>query len=258
MIVSICIPAYEDIEGITRLLNSIAMQTFKDFEVVITDDTRDNRIQDVLRKFENKFRIRYKKNKDKLGATANCNEAVNNANGIYIKLMHQDDFFSFDDSLKLMIEMLDKNVDCDLAFTGTYQVSPNEKRARSISDSNFSKIERDYRYLFMGNYIGAPSATIFRNKKFLFDEKLTWLVDVELYMCILAQNNKIVKSDLPLISIGISDRQLTNLCKHNWMLQVKEYFYIYKKHGLYRKGRYTLVLIYIYVLILKDILRQKR
>lgn len=49
MLVSICIPAYEDIEGITRLLNSIVMQTFKDFEVVITDDTRDNRIQDVLK-----------------------------------------------------------------------------------------------------------------------------------------------------------------------------------------------------------------
>lgn len=37
-----------------------------------------------MKKFENKFRILYKKNKGKLGATANYNESINNANGTYI------------------------------------------------------------------------------------------------------------------------------------------------------------------------------
>lgn len=35
--------------------------------------------------------------------------------------------FLFDDSIKIMIEMLDKNADCTLTFTGTNQVSTNEK-----------------------------------------------------------------------------------------------------------------------------------
>lgn len=37
--VSICIPAYGNPEGIRRLLDSIAGQTYTDFEIIITDDS---------------------------------------------------------------------------------------------------------------------------------------------------------------------------------------------------------------------------
>lgn len=254
--VSICIPAYNNVSLVKRLLDSIIIQTYKDYEIVITDDSNTDDVQRYVIDLGDK-KLHYYKNLKRLGATDNCNKAISMASGEYIKIMHQDDFFSFDESLRLMVEMLDQNADCDLAFSGTYQVSSCEKRARSILDSDFSEIERDYHHLFKGNYIGGPSATIFRNKNFSFDEKLTWLVDVELYMRILAKNSKIVKLDFPLISIGISERQLTNSCKSNWLLQIKEYFYIYIKHGLYRRGRYTLELADAYRLILKDILIQK-
>ena len=37
--ISICIPAYKRSDFVKRLLNSIAIQTFKNFEVIVSDDT---------------------------------------------------------------------------------------------------------------------------------------------------------------------------------------------------------------------------
>lgn len=37
--VSICIPAYNNGQAVRRLLSSVEKQTFKDYEVIITDDS---------------------------------------------------------------------------------------------------------------------------------------------------------------------------------------------------------------------------
>ena len=255
MLVSICIPTYQDVEGVTRLLKSIEIQSSRDFEVIITDDTRDDCIRNIVAQFSGSFNVTYIKNKRRLGPTANCNAAIKAAQGKYIKLMHQDDWFSYSDSLQKMSDMLEFNMECDLAFSGTCQVKKDDKKARTIQRKHLYKIQKDYRYLFVGNFIGAPSATIFRKKAF-FDEKLTWLVDMELYMRILEKNNNLVNSDNPLISIGISDNQLTNSCTENWKLQMKEYFYIFCKYKLYKSVAYILQLIKIYLIITKNIVKK--
>ena len=51
MKISICIPAYQRPENIKRLLQSIAVQTFRDLEVVITDDSPDDSVKNVLQEF---------------------------------------------------------------------------------------------------------------------------------------------------------------------------------------------------------------
>jgi glycosyltransferase involved in cell wall biosynthesis len=40
-LISICIPAYKRIEFLQRLFDSIAIQTYKGYEVIITDDSPD-------------------------------------------------------------------------------------------------------------------------------------------------------------------------------------------------------------------------
>ena len=39
--VSICVPAYKNPVGVERLLESIKVQSFTDYEVVVTDDSPD-------------------------------------------------------------------------------------------------------------------------------------------------------------------------------------------------------------------------
>ena len=47
--VSICIPAYENAEGIQKLLRSIEEQTYTDFEVIVSDDSRTGAVEQAVR-----------------------------------------------------------------------------------------------------------------------------------------------------------------------------------------------------------------
>src|ERR1700709_1959716 len=98
--ISICIPAYKNAPFMQRLLDSIAMQSFTDFEVVVTDDSPGTEVQEVCRQYENKFPLLYQKNPTALGTPENWNEGISKASGQWIKLMHHDDWFASSNSLQ--------------------------------------------------------------------------------------------------------------------------------------------------------------
>lgn len=242
--VSICIPAYKNAGGIARLLASVKSQTYVDYEVIITDDSPDDSVEAVLQNcgIEN---IKYFKNKVRLGATANWNEAVNHATGDYIKIMHHDDWFAQEDSLAEFVAMLDDHPQADLAFCGTWQVTlseegaqTNQRFSRCISDEDCRLISVDWRNLFLGAVIGAPSATIYRNHGIGYEEQLKWLVDVEFYMRLLKENPKFAHTKEPLICIGISKDQLTQRCYADGELNIFEYGFLYREFALQDNKQY--------------------
>lgn len=232
--VSICIPAYNNIESIRRLVESILNQSYGDYEVIITDDSTTDEVEQYIAQVKDE-RFHYIHNAEQLGATANCNTAIRKAHGEYIKVMHHDDWFTDSHSLGKMVVMLEQNENAVMAFSGTYQVSKTDRFARSITSEQEAFINTDADNLFAGNYIGAPSATIWRNCGMLFDEKIKWLVDVELYIRLLREKGTYVYSTEPLISIGISDTQVTTSCLQDRKLILDENVYVYHKLGLQKK-----------------------
>ena len=65
-IISICIPAYKRIDYLKRLLCSIEIQKFKDYEVIISDDSNDHSVAALLKEFNGRFEIKYFKNEKAL------------------------------------------------------------------------------------------------------------------------------------------------------------------------------------------------
>ena len=228
--VSICIPAYENGKGIKRLLDSIFEQTYANYEIVITDDSRTDVVKKTVELYRDN-RIKYYKDENKGNSTDNWNLAIQKSQGEYIKMMHHDDWFTEPDSLEKFVLMLDNHPDVDLAFSGSRQVG-NKIYDRYMTLEQEKKLQSDWRYVFCHNKIGAPSAVIHRNKDFLYDSKLKWLVDCDLYMCILEKNPKYIFSTEPLVSIGIGDEQITNQCVKDPELIVNENCYLYNKFGL--------------------------
>ena len=94
ILISICIPAYSRVAFLQRLLASIAVQTFKDFEVIITDDSPGSDVQEVCSRYADAFPLIYYKNEPALGTPENWNEGIRRASGKWIKLMHDDDWFA--------------------------------------------------------------------------------------------------------------------------------------------------------------------
>ncbi|MBO4900236.1 MAG: glycosyltransferase family 2 protein [Lachnospiraceae bacterium] len=266
-LVSICIPAYKDARGVKRLLDSICSSDYADVEVIITDDTPDDSVADAVRDclsdiqteaddaFTGQLRcasvdanpdVHYRHNAPGLGPAGNWNRSLDLAQGEYIKIMHQDDWFTFPDSLSRFVRMLDSNPDAVLAYCGSRQVTikPDDPEDlsdyfdRCIKDENRALIEKDYRGLYIGQYIGAPSAVIYRRSDLRFDPNLKWLIDADFYMGLLKDGGRMVCSKDPLVSIGVSDTQLTNDCIASGEVNIREYKYVFNKFGLGEKQEY--------------------
>ena len=80
-LISICIPTYEmKGKGHIFLRQSFEMfykQNFKDFDVVISDHSKDSLIKDLCDEYANKINIQYYKNSEKLGNYSfNLNNAI--------------------------------------------------------------------------------------------------------------------------------------------------------------------------------------
>lgn len=244
--VSICVPAYGNAAGIARLLSSIKEQTFKDYEVVLTDDSPDESVEAAVLK-SGVRNLHYHKNETRLGASANWNEAVRKSGGEYIKMMHHDDWFSSPESLSGFVELLDQEPEAALAFSGTWQVTladgggarPEiERFSRCIGEEQKELLSQDWRNLFLGNYIGAPSAVIYRRNGMEFEGRLTWVMDTEYYMRLLQKSPHFACTKEPLVCIGVSQDQLTERCRTDGELNVFEYGFLFEEFGLRTEKRY--------------------
>lgn len=89
-LISVCIPSYKNEEFIAATLESVLKQTYRNFEIIMTDDRSPDATISVARRFSDP-RIRLFENTVNLGIGKNWNEALSHARGKYIKLMGADD-----------------------------------------------------------------------------------------------------------------------------------------------------------------------
>ena len=98
-LISICIPAYKNKDFLERLLKSVSIQSFRDFEVIVSDDSPTNELENVCSRYTDIFEIHYYRNNIPLGTHENWNASILKASGKWIKVMHHDDWFSDEESL---------------------------------------------------------------------------------------------------------------------------------------------------------------
>lgn len=163
--ISICIPCYEmygvGVEMLERCLKSVEQQTFKDFEVIVTDDSEDNQIADLC----DSFNVRYLRNPKEKGMATNTNFAIQQAKGELIKILYQDDYLAYENALQDVIDNF-KEQDNWLITACSNNILPHYN----------DRIKTGY------NTIGSPSVVTIRNDNpLLFDESLKWLLDCEYY-----------------------------------------------------------------------------
>lgn len=235
--VSICIPTYNNVDEVERLLRSIYVQTYTDFDVHISDDSTNDEIEKMV---TTSFpQVDYRHNEKPFGHIFNWNEAIRMGNGEYIKVMFSDDWFTDEDSLGAFVAMLDKHPEANLAFCGSRQVQleTGSWYDRHADEAFITQLKQDYRFLFLGNQIGAPSAVIYRAGKevTLFDEKSNWASDMYLYFDLLVKNPEFVYTTEPLVSIGVHEKQYTESFSEKDERIYQDYRYMFEKYGLAEK-----------------------
>ena len=79
---------------LVEYLSNLIFQTFKDFEVVISDQSTFYNLRSIVDTFNHVLNIRYVRNTGvKKNAANNVNYAVKHATGEIVKLLYMDDFF---------------------------------------------------------------------------------------------------------------------------------------------------------------------
>ena len=231
-LISICIPAYKRVDFLKDLLDSIAIQKFTDFEVIVTDDSPDGAVAALCEQYGSLFPIRHFRNEIALGTPENWNQSIRLARGHWIKLMHDDDSFSSPEALGNFAEAAHANPDSSFIFSA-YVNLLNKKPAAPIFLNSFrqKQLLKDPVTLLSKNVIGPPSVVLHRNDgKCWYDKNLQWLVDMDFYIRYLDATKPVYIRE-PLINIGINEHQVTKQSSLVAEIEIPEHFAILNKTG---------------------------
>lgn len=227
--VSICIPAYRQPDMLVRCLESIRQQTFTNIEVVVTDDSPGDEVESVIAAWKDLLPIRYKHNRPSLGTPENWNEAVREAKGKYIKVIHHDDWLATPDALQKLHDALEASPQSDFAYSRALLVYDDGREwLLPMNPESLDRVRKEPEYVLIAKPISTPSVTLFRNK-FMYDKRMKWLVDIDGYIHELIRNPNIILINEPLVKVGIHADQVTQECEDNKEVDVKEHILLLDK-----------------------------
>lgn len=275
--VSVCVPTRGHPDEVTRLLRSLLSQTMKDWELVISDDSGDTSVECVVQELmarQSPTRLHYHRNEVPMGPIRNWNAALAPARGRFIKIMFSDDYFTGEKSLAQFVGLLEENPEATLAFSGSRQVLLGAASdldyqhgvmagheigytkegfpyyERCATEQFAEELKKDYRRLFLGNEVGAPSAVILRrfpgDRIPHFDEESGFASDMFLYFDALRGTDeapaqgvpdasyagRFAWTEEPLISIGMHAGQYTETFTEQDERIYTDYRRLYKKYDL--------------------------
>lgn len=231
--VAICIPVYEKLELFKRLEESVLKQSYKNYMVIVTDNSMTKDIELYIKNspLKTSKSFIYIHNDHNLGASGNTNKCISigiRKGAELIKIMYQDDYFAFPNSLEKMVHTIEKEK-TDALFTGDYEDFHGKKVERVTSREDIRKIREDLSFLFRANLLGAPSVMLFRPVSMKFDIKLQWLLDVDFYLRLL-NGRRFSYIYEPLTGIGHDGNQLTDICMSRPEVVIKETLTVYRRY----------------------------
>lgn len=110
------LPVYNGQKHLAESLESILAQTYRDFELIISDNASTDRTADICRQFAARDpRIRYDRLERNIGAAGNFNRLIEMGSGELFKWVAHDDLYD-PDYLRACVKLLDDHPEAVLAF----------------------------------------------------------------------------------------------------------------------------------------------
>ncbi|MCC6323777.1 glycosyltransferase family 2 protein [Candidatus Nomurabacteria bacterium] len=249
---SICIPTYE-MSGVganflRENFDIFLKQTFKNFNIIISDDSKDDSIKNICDEYKDILSIKYVKNTQEIGLCGNLNNAMKNADGEIIKILLMDDFLYNETSLQKIVDNFDIKNDYWLATACTHT-----KDGKTFTNTHYPKYNN---YIHYGrNTIGTPSVITVKNENIcLLNPTFNWsLNDCDYYKSNYDRFGKPKILDDINVVVRQHEHQITNT-RNTISSQFKEFSYMLKKHNNTIFSHPEILMAYI-KLHIKSILR---
>jgi len=210
-LVSIIIPTYKrPFEILSRAINSVLYQSYKNIEVIVVDDSPNdfsNRkdIEKNLKRIVD-HRVRYIQHPCNKGACAARNTGINNSSGEYIAFLDDDDEW-LPDKLELQLKKI-KNSNVGLIYCSSYTITlkGNKQVKKTVKCADISGWVYDK--LIMENFIGSTSFVLIKKEVIescgVFNNDILSAQDYELYLRI-SKKYEIGFVNIPLVNYYVHE-----------------------------------------------------
>lgn len=182
--VSVIIPTYNRPEQLAKAIDSVLMQTFRDFEIIVINDGGID-VKNLIDDLNIEKNIIYLHHAINRGLPAARNTGIRIARGKYIAYLDDDDTF-YPEHLKTLVDFLETS-DSKIAYTDAYRAIYKTVNGNNVLTRKeiFASQDFDNARLLVENYI--PVICVMHEKSCfedagLFDETLTSHEDWELWI----------------------------------------------------------------------------
>ncbi len=134
MKISICIPQYNRIEFLLKSIYKIREQTYKNIEIVISDDASTDNTEIEINKLLTipDFNIIYHRFNENAGYDRNLRKSLELATGDYCFILGNDDTLNKDNDIQYLVDFLKTNDFPDIGFCNSEDyVNSNERSIRA-------------------------------------------------------------------------------------------------------------------------------
>lgn len=118
MLISVCIPTYNRPKSLLNCLNSLILQTNKNFEVCISDNCSKKNIKKLILPYRKKLKIRFSRNYKNLGFALNLLKVSQMAKGEFIWFIGDDDLL-MKDAIQTLTKLIKKNKTSDFFWVNS-------------------------------------------------------------------------------------------------------------------------------------------
>lgn len=137
-VVSIGMPIYNGEKYVEKSLDDLLGQTFKDYEIIISDNGSTDRTEEICKRYESKDpRIRYYRQPQNNGSSANFYFVFNQARGEYFMWAAMDDRWD-KDYITILVEALKLDESYVSAFSPFQYVDENKQPINHIQYNDYS------------------------------------------------------------------------------------------------------------------------
>ncbi len=196
--VSVVVPFYNQIDWTKEAIQSVLMQTFQDFEIIVIDDGSEREYKKEIEGLDS--RITYLRQKNR-GASAARNVGIRWSSGEFIAFLDSDDYY-LPEKLETQISVMEKHPGVVLSHTSYNQVNHQRKFLQTIHSGLFTG------NVYPGIFALCPIATptVMVRRTLLGDLKFYEPIHVAEDLLLWAQISKrstIIGIDIPLTNVRI-------------------------------------------------------
>lgn len=142
-LITVGIPVYNGEKFIAQTLESIINQTYKNIEIIISDNKSIDNTTNIVREFMSKDRrIKLNINSVNLGFSGNLNKIIELANSEYIAIYHADDVYE-PTIVEEQVKFLEANKELAGCFTLAKVINEKGENKKSIFVYNAKNMRKD-------------------------------------------------------------------------------------------------------------------